>query len=83
MSNLEDLSKYTKDMLVTKTKSELKLTEFTPPEPNIKFYGSDRLEILRLEPNGDIFVKGKLVENDKEVVDGLREFLAQNMRYNI
>ena len=81
MSNLEDLSKYTKDMLVPK--GELKLTEFAPPEPNIKFYGSDRLEILRLEPNGDIFVKGKLVENDKEVVDGLREFLAQNMRYNI
>ena len=32
-------------------------------------------EIIRLENNGDIFVKGKLVENDKEVVDGLREFL--------
>lgn len=77
MSNLEDLSKYTKDMLMTK--SELKLTEFTPPEPSIKFYGINRLEILRLEPNGDIFVKGKLVENDKEVVDGLREFLSQNM----
>ena len=25
--------------------------------------------------NGDIFVKGKLVKNDKEVVDALREFL--------
>ncbi|HFK1410148.1 TPA: hypothetical protein ACGXKU_006454 [Bacillus cereus] len=25
--------------------------------------------------NGDIYVKGKLVENDKEVVDGMREFL--------
>lgn len=32
-------------------------------------------EMIRLEPNGDIFVKGKLVENDKEVVEGLREFL--------
>lgn len=32
-------------------------------------------EILRLEPNGDIFVKGKLVENDKAVVEGLRDFL--------
>jgi len=25
--------------------------------------------------NGDIFVKGKLAENDKEDVDALREFL--------
>jgi hypothetical protein len=31
--------------------------------------------ILKLCENGDIFVKGKLVENDKEVVDALREFL--------
>ena len=31
--------------------------------------------ILRLEANGDIFVKEKLVENDKDVVNALREFL--------
>ncbi|RWQ69818.1 hypothetical protein [Bacillus cereus] len=32
-------------------------------------------EMISLKSNGDIFVKGKLVDNDKEVVDGLREFL--------
>lgn len=32
-------------------------------------------EILKLCENGDIFVKGRLAENDKEVVDALREFL--------
>ncbi|PER45278.1 hypothetical protein [Bacillus thuringiensis] len=32
-------------------------------------------EIVTLKSNGDIYVKGKLVENDKEVVDGMREFL--------
>ncbi len=32
-------------------------------------------EIVSLKSNGDIYVKGKLVESDKEVVDGLREFL--------
>jgi hypothetical protein len=32
-------------------------------------------EILKLCENGDIFVKGKLAENDKEIVDALREFL--------
>ncbi|HDR7790306.1 TPA: hypothetical protein QCY15_004858 [Bacillus paranthracis] len=34
-------------------------------------------EIISLKGNGDIYVKGKLVENDKEVVDGLREFLRR------
>ncbi|HHK5539226.1 hypothetical protein JDS67_19900 [Bacillus cereus] len=32
-------------------------------------------EIISLKSNGDIFVKGKLVKNDKEVVDGMRELL--------
>lgn len=35
-------------------------------------------EILRLAPNGDIFVKGNLVKNDLEVVVGLREFLVKS-----
>lgn len=33
------------------------------------------IEIMRFSPKGDIYVHGKLVENDKEVVEGLREFL--------
>ena len=35
-------------------------------------------EILKFEENGDIYVKGKLIENDKEVVDGMREFLEES-----
>ena len=31
--------------------------------------------IITLKDNGDILIKGKLVENDKEVVDAMREFL--------
>jgi hypothetical protein len=34
------------------------------------------LEMLRLDPNGDIFVRGQLAENDKAVVYGLRDFLS-------
>lgn len=34
--------------------------------------------IIKLCPNGDIFVKGKLVENDIEVVEGMREFIAKS-----
>ncbi|MDI6529661.1 hypothetical protein [Bacillus mycoides] len=32
-------------------------------------------EIVSLKSNGDIYVKGELVENNKEDVDGLKEFL--------
>jgi len=32
---------------------------------------------LELKSDGDIYVKGKLVENDKEVVEGLRSFLKK------
>ena len=49
-------------------------------EPDIIFYVNDNKEILKLCPNGDIFVKGKLAENDKEVVDAMREFLKVNTR---
>lgn len=33
-------------------------------------------EILTLKHNGDIFVKGKLIENDREVIEGLKEFIG-------
>jgi len=32
-------------------------------------------EILRFENNGDIYVHGSVIENDKQVVEGFREFL--------
>ncbi|MDG0950512.1 hypothetical protein [Bacillus paranthracis] len=31
--------------------------------------------VLTLKHNGDILVKGKLIENDREVIEGLREFI--------
>lgn len=51
--------------------------------PNIIFYGKDKTEILRLESNGDIYVKNRFVENDKEVVDGLRLFLSSHRGINL
>ncbi len=35
----------------------------------------DGKEILRVEPNGDIFRNGKLIEKDKDLTDALRDFL--------
>lgn len=32
-------------------------------------------ELARFEADGDIYIKGKLAESDKEVVAALREFL--------
>lgn len=50
-------------------------TEINENQVAFYFQGGDGNEIMKICFNGDIFVKGKLVENDKEVVDGLREFL--------
>lgn len=46
-------------------------------EPNtINFRVAPSQEpILVLKENGEILVKGKLIEQDKELVDGMREFL--------
>ena len=42
----------------------------------IKFYSNEsQNEILKLCENGDIFVNGRLAENDKEVVSALKEWL--------
>ena len=38
---------------------------------------NEKNPIIKFCENGDIFVKGKLVENDLEVVEGMREFLKK------
>lgn len=35
---------------------------------------NDDKELLKFKRNGDIYVKGKLIENEKEVVDAFREY---------
>jgi hypothetical protein len=52
-------------------------------EQNVVFLKNNGTkELLKLCENGEIFVNGKLVENDKEVVDGLREFLKGQQTFN-
>lgn len=49
-----------------------------PKEQNTIFFitkDNTNKEILKVCENGDIFVNGKLAENDKEVVEALRQFL--------
>ncbi len=53
------------------------LTVIKQLEPNTITFNLGKTEhpIILMKDNGDIYVKGKLVENDKEVVDAMREFL--------
>jgi hypothetical protein len=53
----------------------LKLTGKDFKSNTIHFFTNEKNEIIKLCDNGDIFVKGKLIENDKEVVGAMREFL--------
>jgi hypothetical protein len=54
---------------------DLKLTGKEFQSNTIIFYTNVDNEMIKLCDNGDILVKGKLIENDKEVVDAMREFL--------
>lgn len=56
----------------------MKTVKLIPQEQNTIFFlqvDKENQEILKLCQNGDIFVKGRLAENDKEVVDALKDFL--------
>jgi len=60
----------------------LKLTPESDLKPNTVYFSNQGKEMLKLCPNGDIFVHGKLAETDKEVVNVMREFLI-NQGFNI
>ncbi len=60
----------------------LKNTVKSYPNVAISFKTSDGIEIIKVCENGDIFIKGKLIENDKEVVDAMREFLIDSGHLN-
>ena len=55
--------------------TDLKLTGKEFQSNTIIFSTNVDNEMIKLCDNGDILVKGKLIENDKEVVDAMREFL--------
>jgi hypothetical protein len=59
-----------------KKKDDLTLWDSGLSSRNIIFHTKDFPALIELKSNGDIYVKGKLIEKDKELVDGLREWLA-------
>jgi hypothetical protein len=67
-----------------KTEGFYPTATLTLMEPNtITFQNNgESTPIIELKANGDIYVKGNLIENDKELVDAMREFLNKADRYN-
>ena len=48
-------------------------------DPNIVFQMANaEPPVLELKSNGEIFVRGELVETNKEVVEALKDFLRLN-----
>lgn len=43
---------------------------------DITFFVADGTEMIRLAANGDIYVKGRLVERDEEVIAGFKNWLS-------
>lgn len=60
--------------LMDNTSDNIK-TLSTPEYSMLTLSDKNNNEILKFENNGDIYVRGNLIENDKQVVDGFREFL--------
>ena len=50
----------------------------SPDAGSISFIVNGYGEIIKLHPNGDIYIKGKLVVNDMEVIDGFKDFLSMS-----
>lgn len=49
--------------------------------PLLTLLDQEENEILRFDNDGKIYIHGKFTENDKQVVDGFREFLNRNSLY--
>jgi hypothetical protein len=56
--------------------------KFTLPDKYSFKFTIEGKDILVLQDDGDIYVNGNLIENDKQVVDGLREFLKLTKKEN-
>ena len=44
----------------------------------IKFVGKDGKDMMSIETNGDIYIKGELATTNKQIVDGMKMFINGN-----
>jgi len=60
------------------------VAEPAAPDSRIAFVvNPNEPAVVEFLANGDIFVRGRLVENDKEVVEGFRDFLNSVQRVSV
>jgi NTP pyrophosphatase (non-canonical NTP hydrolase) len=85
-ANERDLAKE-REILESTAPSGQKLAEVIeypinnePGPGEIKFMNGDSTEFMRFENNGDIYVKGNLVDNDVEVLRAFREYMLVSGR---
>ena len=64
-----------RDLVIRPLEGEFRLTGAIDPGDLI-FSVAGGMEVVRISGKGDFFVKGKLVENDKEVLQAFRKFLG-------
>lgn len=73
MSNKEKTLEL-KDIILSKELESIEFTTAPAIESGFIFEIEDET-ILELRADGDVLYKGKLIENDKQILKGLREFL--------
>lgn len=57
--------------------SHINFSDSVTKPSHISFYAGGGVEMMRLEANGDIYVKGRLVENDELVVQTFKQWLSK------
>lgn len=66
-----------------KAEENTKFTFISNIPSNTIFFDINNEAIITLKGNGEIYVKGKLIENDIEVVNGMRELINRDRIHQI
>ena len=63
------------DIFLIEGDNHLIMSDPLPTDSLIMFHYRDGSELMKFCYNGEIYLKGKLVTTDQEVVDGLRDII--------
>lgn len=67
------------------TSSDFNVVKITYKQPDIIFQlnGSNNKEIVKVTNDGDIYIKGNLITNDKEILRYLKKISISNYKENL
>lgn len=57
--------------------------EYTPHTDILKIYGKNNKEIIKIENNGDFYINGKYIENDKDISRYLKKISINNYKEDL